>query len=336
MTGDHEAGPASGLSRHPFAPEAVARAGARRLAELFVDATRWGGWQAQQAIVTRWEELRAGAIEWAGATGDREPPHAPACLEMDTGIADFGVTDARDPERIETVVDLFTRAGDTARALDLEHLLAVGLDGDAVRGDMLLDRTRACGGARVLVTALSRTRIDGGDPDAARARLAEPRALGIDVMSEPMTRMRMGRAVLGLGAAFDGILDLPDPVDACLLDDEFPALRAARARRRADPARQTGQGAQAVAILRAEADRQCSMGMTVEVTRLMHRASEQLEDLARGRGDEREHRRLLAEGRDWLEEHGRHEEAVRWDEDHRDDPGPWNDPSGSPAGGGAA
>lgn len=44
MTGDHEAGPASGLSRHPFAPEAVARAGARRLAELFVDATRWGGW----------------------------------------------------------------------------------------------------------------------------------------------------------------------------------------------------------------------------------------------------------------------------------------------------
>ncbi len=110
MTGDHEAGPASGLSRHPFAPEAVARAGARRLAELFVDATRWGGWQAQQAIVTRWEELRAGAIEWAGATGDREPPHAPACLEMDTGIADFGVTDARDPERIETVVDLFTRA----------------------------------------------------------------------------------------------------------------------------------------------------------------------------------------------------------------------------------
>ena len=63
-------------------------------------------------------------------------------------------------------------------------------------------------------------------------------------------------------------------------------------------------------------------------------ALERALDPARGPGDGRGHRRLLPEGRDWLEEQGRHEETVRRGEDHRDDPGPWNDPSGIPAGGG--
>lgn len=288
--------PVSGLSRHRFAPplDAVAQADAGRLAELFITATRWGGHDVQQAVIARWEELRDGAIEWARVTGDPGLLHALACLEMDTEIADYAATDARDLERIETAIDLFTRAGDTARALDLEHMLAVELDNDPVRGDELLDRIRATGDPRALVTSISRSWIAADDLDAVRARLAELRALAVDVTSEPMTRLRMGFAILGLGPAFDSVLDLPDIVDAYLLDDEFPMLRSMQARRRAVLAQQTGQGAQAVAVLRAEADRQRSMGETVELTRVMHRLSDQLEDLGDPVGAEQAIREAVA------------------------------------------
>ncbi|MBE6477010.1 MAG: hypothetical protein E7Z97_02895 [Propionibacteriaceae bacterium] len=291
--------PVSGLSQHRYAPrpEAVARVDARGLAELFITATRWGGHDVQQAVVARWEEMRDGAIEWAKATGDPGLLHALACLEMDTEIADYAATAARDLDRIETAIDLFTRAGDTARALDLEHLLAVGLDNDPVLGDELLERIRDAGDPRALITSISRSWLDLEDIDAVRVRLAELRALAVDVTSEPMTRMRMGFAILGLGPAFDSVLDLPDVIDAYLLDDEFPVLRSWQAQRRAALAQQTGQGARAVTILRAEADHQRSMGEPVELARVMHDLSDQLADLDEPGGAEQAIRAAVAAAR---------------------------------------